>query len=64
MSLETGMPPHELVKLPWEDFLLDAACVLQGEEDLVWELTEGTGKNRKPQGTLALDVLSSMTREV
>jgi hypothetical protein len=38
------MPVHQLLRLPWSDFLTEAVCLLQHEEDFRWELESGIGQ--------------------
>ena len=57
---DTGLPVHQLLKLSWADFLLEAACTFQGEEDFAWELREGVGKD-KLQKILSVHNISDLT---
>ena len=57
---DTGIPVHQLLDLSWEDFLTEAVCTFQLEEDLAWELKNGPG-NANTQKTLDVARLAGLT---
>ena len=62
MGRETRCRPSHLLwpddRRPWHDFLLDAACRLQFEEDLTFTLKHDL---KEPMGTVGAELLARLT---